>query len=80
MLRHMEEKQVIWDNQHIINKDRSCLTNLVTFYDGITASRDKGKAIDVIHMDFNNTFDTVPITSISPNWKAMDLMGGLFNG
>ena len=29
VLRHMEEREVIWDNQII--KGRSCLTNLVIF-------------------------------------------------
>jgi len=39
--KDMEDKQVVRDGQ-------SCLTNLVAFYNGVTASADKGRATEVI--------------------------------
>ncbi len=35
MLRHMEGREVIRENQRDFTKDKSCLTYLMAFYDGV---------------------------------------------
>lgn len=48
VLRQVEDREEIEDIQYGFTKDRCCLINLVTFYDGVIASVDKRRATDVM--------------------------------
>ncbi|KAJ7411924.1 rna-directed dna polymerase from mobile element jockey-like [Willisornis vidua] len=60
MLRHLENNEVIGDSQQGFAKGKSCLTNLVAFYNGVAEVVDKGKATDITYLERCKEFDTVP--------------------
>ena len=55
----MQDNRGIKPSQNGFMKGRSCLTNLISFYDQVTRLEDEGKAVDVVHLDFSKAFDTV---------------------
>ncbi|PKU38587.1 rna-directed dna polymerase from mobile element jockey-like [Limosa lapponica baueri] len=55
-----QDSQGIRASQHGLMKGRSCLTNLISFYDHVTRLLDAGKAVEVVYLDFGKVFDTVP--------------------
>jgi len=62
IIKQVEEKKVIRSSQHGLTKGKSCLTNLIAFYNDMTGWVDEGRAMDVVYLDFSKAFDTV-----SPN-------------
>ncbi|GAB0207205.1 mitochondrial enolase superfamily member 1 [Grus japonensis] len=55
----VQDNQVIRPSQHGFMKGRSCMTNLISFYDKVTCLVDEGKAVDVVCLDFSKVFDTI---------------------
>ena len=78
-----EITQHVWDNwrirpsQHGFTKDRSCLTNLISFYDLVTRLMDEGKAVDVVYLDFK-AFDTVSHSILLEKLQPVAGTGTLF--
>ncbi|GAB0181292.1 mitochondrial enolase superfamily member 1 [Grus japonensis] len=57
--KHVEEKKVIRSDQHGFTKGKSCLTNLIAFFDGMTSWLHEGRAVTVVYLNFSKAFDTV---------------------
>ena len=56
----LKVNQGIGLSQHRFMNGRSCLTNLILFFDKVTRLVDKGKAGDGVYWDFRKAFGTVP--------------------
>jgi len=59
IIKQVEEKKVIRSSQHGFTKGKSCLINLIAFYDDMTGWVDEGRAVDVVCLNFSKAFDTV---------------------
>jgi len=53
------EENVIRSSQHGVTKGKSCLMNLIAFYDGTTGWVGERRAMDVVCLDLSKAFDTV---------------------
>ena len=57
--KHLRDNAVIGHSQHRFMRGKSCLANLISFYDKVTHLVDQGKPVDVMALDFSKAFDTV---------------------
>ena len=60
MMDFLIKHKLINPSQHGFLKARSCLTNLLCFFEEITKWVDEGSPVDVIYLDFQKAFDKVP--------------------
>ncbi len=75
--------QLIKDSQHGFTKGKSCLTNLLSFYNRVFEAADGDENYDVIYLDFSKAFDKVPhqrltkIKGTRSRWKGAELDQGV---
>jgi len=60
LVEHLERNSLVSKAQHGFMRNRSCTTNLLEFFETVTEKADKGKAMDIIYLDFAKAFDKVP--------------------
>lgn len=53
--------KVLRSNQYGFTKSKSCLTNLIAFYDEETPWMDKERALDIVYLDYRKVFNTVSL-------------------
>ena len=61
LVNHLEQHGHLPDGQHGFRAGRSCLTQLLTFWDSLLDKMEQGKGVDVIYTDYAKAFDKCEI-------------------
>lgn len=67
--KQLRNNAVTGHRQHGFLRRRSCLINLISFYNKITQLVDKEKPADVVVLYSNKAFDVVPFQTKYPTYK-----------
>ncbi|KAJ7416277.1 hypothetical protein WISP_72752 [Willisornis vidua] len=51
--KHVKEKNVIRSSQYELTKGKSCLTNVIAYYDEMAKWVNEGRAVNIIYLDFS---------------------------
>ena len=79
MVEFLVKHKLINTSQHGFLKARSCLTNLLCFFEEITKWVDDGSPVDVVYLDFQKAFDKVPHQRLLRKLKAHDIGNDVIN-
>jgi hypothetical protein len=75
IMNHLQEQKLITREQHGFVKGRSCVTQLLDVLDSWTETIDNGGSVDVIYMDFQKAFDSVPYKRLLSKLSAHGIQG-----
>ena len=70
MVEFLVKHKLLNSSQHGFLKTRSCLTNMLCFWEEITKWIDVGSPVDIIYLDFQKAFDKVPHQRLLLKLKA----------
>ena len=80
IVQHLEKFSLIKESQHGFRKGYSCVTNLLSFLEFVTASVDAKQCVDTIYLDFAKAFDKVPHQRLLLKLKAHGIDGVYVDG
>ena len=75
LVSFLDDNNLIKNSQHGFRNKRSCLTNLLDFFNDVFNMYDETKAVDIIYLDFQKAFDTVPHKRLIIKLKSHGVAG-----
>ena len=75
LLEHISSNELVSSKQHGFVSGRSCLSNLLEAHENWTKSLDEKKCTDIVFLDYQKAFDTVPHRRLLKKLSAYGVTG-----
>ena len=75
VMKHLQENDIITEEQHGFVEKRSCITQLLEVMDIWTEIVDEGGSLDIVYTDFMKAFDSVPHRRLIGKVEACGIKG-----
>ena len=77
IVHHLENNNFLSSSQHGFRSGRSCLTQLLKYFEELQDALDNGDDVDVVYLDYRKAFDTVPHLHLLSKLRAMGISGDI---
>ena len=78
LVQFFEENQLFNDSQHGFRQSRSCLSQLLNFYDEILRQMEDGSQVDVLYVDYEKCFDKIDHKILLAKLQSLGVRGRAF--
>ena len=75
VMEHLLSNNLISKHQHGFVPGRSCTTQLLEALDSWTSTLDEGGSVDIVYMDYQKAFDSVPHRRLKMKLSALGIKG-----
>ena len=79
IVEYMESNNLFTNFQHGFRKGRSCVTQLLELIDAWNEMLENGNSIDIVYLDFQKAFDTVPHQRLLGKMESYGLSAQVLN-
>jgi len=75
LVQYFEENELFNDSQHGFRQSRSCLSQLLNFYDEILKQMEDGSQVDVLYIDYEKCFDKIDHRILLAKLQSLGVKG-----
>ena len=79
IMDHLEENELLTRHQHGFRKGKSCQSNLLEVLEDWTVVIDDGHGVDILFLDFQKAFDSVPHNRLAVKLNGYGIQGNLLD-